>query len=76
MKPESATVKKVLRFETPPLGSRGDRLAIVRWSDGTEGAALLWFSDEVLLSEGDFIGKTAEELRSLLFRRDRDCLQS
>jgi hypothetical protein len=33
-------------------------------------------ADEVLVCEGDLIGKTQAELRSLRFRRDRDWLQS
>ena len=39
------TVVEVLRFEELPLGSRGSRRAVVRWSDGTEGEALSWFAD-------------------------------
>jgi hypothetical protein len=38
-------VVEVLRFEELPLGSRGSRRAVVRWSDGTEGEALSWFDD-------------------------------
>jgi hypothetical protein len=72
----SQTVVEVLRFEDLPLGSRGSRRAIVRWSDGSEGDALAWYADEVLVCEGDLIGKTREQLRSLRFRRDRDWLQS
>ena len=72
----SPTVVEVLRFEDLPLGSRGSRRAIVRWSDGTEGEALTWYADEVLVCEGDVVGKTREQLRSLHFRRDRDWLQS
>jgi hypothetical protein len=45
-------------------------------SDGTEGEALRWYGNEVLVGEGDLIGKTQDELRSLHFRRDRDWLQS
>jgi hypothetical protein len=41
----SPTVVEVLRFEDLPLGSRGSRRAVVRWSDGTEGEALSWFAD-------------------------------
>jgi hypothetical protein len=69
-------VVEVIRFEDLPLGSSGTRRAVVRWSDGTEGEAVRWFADEVLFSEGDFVGKTASQLRSLHFRRDRDWLQS
>lgn len=69
-------VEEVVRFEALPLGSRGNRRAIVRWSDGSEGEVLTWYDDEVLVCEGDLIGKTRDELRSLHFRRDRDWLQS
>ncbi len=70
------TVTEVVRFEDLPLGSMASRRAVVRWSDGTEGEALRWFGDEVLVCEGDLLGKTREQLRSLHFRRDRDWLQS
>jgi hypothetical protein len=69
-------VEEVLRFEDVPLGSPGTRHAIVRWSDGTEDAAMTWYSDEILVCEGDLVGKTRVEIRSLHFRRDRDWLQS
>lgn len=72
----AATVELVLSFEDLPAGSLGSRRAVVRWSDGTEGEALRWYADEVLVCEGDLIGKTQAELRSLHFRRDRDWLQS
>lgn len=70
------TVVEVLRFEDLPLGSGASRRAVVRWSDGTEGEAVRFYSDEVLVSEGDLIDKTQDEIRSLHFRRDRDWLQS
>ncbi len=41
----SPTVTEVLRFEDLPLGSRGTRRAVVRWSDGSEGEALTWYDD-------------------------------
>lgn len=69
-------VEEVLRFENLPLGSAGTRRAIVRWSDGTEGERLAWYADELLVCEGDLIGKTAAQIRSLHFHRDRDWLQS
>jgi hypothetical protein len=69
-------VEEVLRFEDLPLGSAGTRRAVVRWSDGTEAAAMTWYSDEILVCEGDLVGKTRAEIRSLQFRRDRDWLQS
>jgi hypothetical protein len=40
----SPTVVEVVRFEDLPLGSRGSRRAIVRWSDGSEGEALSWYA--------------------------------
>jgi hypothetical protein len=67
-------VEKVLRFENLPLGSFGSRRAVVRWSDGTESEALRWYSDEILVCEGDLVGKTSDEIRSVHFRRDRDWL--
>jgi hypothetical protein len=72
----SPTVTDVVRFEDLPLGSRGTRRAIARWSDGSESEALTWYADEILICEGDLVGKRREQLRSLHFRRDRDWLQS
>ena len=72
----SPTVEEVLRFEDLPLGSLGTRRAVVRWSDGTASETMAWYGDEIMISEGDLIGKTAEQLRCLHFRRDRDWLQS
>ena len=62
------------RMEILPSGSNASRRAVVRWSDGSLGEALRWFDDEILFCEGDLLGKTAAELRSLKFRRDRDHL--
>jgi hypothetical protein len=76
IEPPAPIVEEVLRFEDLPLESGGTRRAVVRWSDGTESEALKWYQDEVLVCEGDLIGKTQAELRSLHFRRDRDWLQS
>jgi hypothetical protein len=69
-------VEGVLRFESLPLGSLGTRRAVVRWSDGTESEALRWYANEILVCEGDLVGRTREEIRSLHFHRDRDWLQS
>lgn len=70
------TVEEVLAFENLPPGEMASRRAVVLWSDGTQGEALRWYGDEVLLCEGDLVGKTQAELRSLHFRRDRGWLQS
>jgi hypothetical protein len=69
-------VEEVLSFEPLPPGANGSRRALVTWSDGSTGEALRWFADEILVCEGDLIGKTADELRGLKFKRDRDWLQS
>ena len=69
-------VEEVLRFEDLPPSSLASRRAIVRWSDGPEGEAIRYYADEVLLGEGDLVGKSQAEIRSLHFRRDRDWLQS
>lgn len=74
-KPTQPVVEAVERIEDLPIGSNGTRRAIVRWSDGSTGEAMRWYDDEILFSEGDLLGKTADELRSLYFRRDRDHLQ-
>jgi hypothetical protein len=76
MCPDPPIVQEVLRFEDLPPGSLASRRAIVRWSDGSEGEAISFYSDEVLFCEGDLIGKTESQLRALHFRRDRDWLQS
>ena len=76
MNQAAVVVEEVLRFEDLPVGSMASRRAVVRWSDGTESEALRWFDEEVLVSEGDLVGKTREQIRSLHFRRDRDWLRS
>jgi hypothetical protein len=70
-----AVVVNVIAFEAVPVEERGSKRAVVRWSDGTVGEALRWYDDEVLVCEGDLIGKTRDQLRSLHFRRDRIWLQ-
>jgi hypothetical protein len=42
-------VEEVLRFEDLSHGSLASRRAVVHWSDGTEGEALRWYADEVLV---------------------------
>jgi hypothetical protein len=49
---------------------------VVRWSDGTEGEAVRFYSDEMLVCDGDLVDKTQEQIRSLHIRRDREWLQS
>ena len=49
----SPTVTEVVRFEDLPLGSRGTRRAIARWSGCSESEALTWYADEILICEGD-----------------------
>lgn len=43
---------------------------------GPESAAVAFYADEVFFCEGDLVGKTQSQIRSLHFRRDRDWLQS
>jgi hypothetical protein len=69
------TVDEVLAFQDLPIGSTRSRRALVRWSDGSETEACRWFSDEILLCEGDLVGKTAAQITALVFRRDRDYLR-
>jgi hypothetical protein len=60
----------VIEFTPVPVHERGSRRAVVRWNDGTTGEALRWYDDEILVCEGDLLGKTADELCSLVHRRD------
>jgi hypothetical protein len=77
MTPEpDPVVEEVVRFEALGVGSSGSRRAIVRWDDNSISEALRWFDDEILICEGDLIGKTRSQLRALQFRRDRDWLQT
>lgn len=46
-------VEAVLAFEAVPLSADGSRPAIVRWTDGSEGEALRWYDDGILVCEGD-----------------------
>ena len=73
---QGPVVEEVLGFEDLPVGCLASRRVVVRWSDGSEEEGLRWYGDEVLVCEGDLVGKTREELRSLHFRRDREWLQS
>ena len=54
--PRNPTVEEVLRFEDLPPDSLASRRAIVRWSDGTEGEAIRYYSDEIL-SPVDGVGR-------------------
>ena len=76
MHADEPIVEEVLRFEDLPPGSLASRRAIVRWSDGSEGEAIRYYADEVLVCEGDLVGHAQDEIRSLHFRRDRGWLQS
>jgi hypothetical protein len=58
-------VVEVVAIEQLPIGANASRRAVVSWSDGDVGEALRWFDDEILVSEGDLLGKTEAQLRSL-----------
>jgi hypothetical protein len=58
---------------------RGTRALIQTCSRLRDAVGITWpsaYADEILICEGDLIGKTRQQLRSLHFRRDRDWLQS
>lgn len=73
--PTEPHIAEVLAFEPLPQGSSGSRRAVVRWSDGLEGEACRWFDDEILICEGDLVGKTRSDIGRLIFSRDRDYLR-
>ena len=68
-------ITRVVAIEELPPGSRATRRLIAEWSDGSQSEALAWFSDEWLVSEGDLIGLTRDEVRALAHRRDRQWLR-
>ena len=59
-------VEEVLRFEELRWRARQPP-CVVRWSDGTESEALGGTHDEVLICEGDLVGKTREQIRAAAF---------
>ena len=68
-------VEELVEVRELPVGARGSRSLIVRWSDGTVGEAATFYSDEWALTEGDLVGKSMAEIRALCHARDRDFLQ-
>jgi hypothetical protein len=68
-------ITRVVAIEELPPGSPATRRLIAEWSDGSQSEALAWFSDEWLVSEGDLIGLTRDQVRGLVHRRDRQWLQ-
>jgi hypothetical protein len=52
----SPIVEEVLGFEDLPLRSMASRRAVVRWSDGSVGEAIRYYSDEIL-SPVDHVGR-------------------
>ena len=68
-------IREVLSFESVPVGRKGSRRAVVRWSDGRIGEALRWWADEIVICDGDLVGKSESQVRALHFHRDREFLQ-
>ncbi len=68
----SPTVVEIVRFEGLPFGAFGGRRAVARWSDGSVSEAIRWHSDRILFCEGDLVGKTREQIRSLHLSRHHD----
>jgi len=58
-------VVEVVGFEDLPFGAFGSRRAIARWSDGSVSEAIRWRPDELLICEGDLIGKTRAQIHSV-----------
>lgn len=71
-RPEEASVITAVRFEHPPL----EPSRVFATIDGKEERLLTFYRDEILFTEGDFIGKTAISARRLHFDRDRNYLTS
>ena len=69
-------IREGLSFEPLPPEQKGSHRAVVRWSDGRVAEALRWWDDEILICDGDLVGKSASQVRALHFHRDREFLQS
>ena len=50
--------------------------AVARWSDGSVSEAIRRDPHRILFCEGDLIGKTRDQIRSLDSSREREGLQS
>ena len=62
---DEPVVAEVVAFENLPFGALGSRSAIARWSDGSVSEAIRWRPDELLICEGDLIGKTRAQIHSV-----------
>ena len=61
--------------EQAPPGTAGQRMLIVRWPDDTESEVPRFYADEILISEGDLVGKTQEQVRAVGHPRDVEYLR-
>lgn len=68
-------VTRIVAIEELPLGSPASRRLIAEWSDGTESEAIAWFAEDWLLSEGDLIGLTRTQIRTLAHNRNTQSLR-
>jgi hypothetical protein len=76
MHADDPIVEEVLRFEELPPGSLGSRRGDRPLERRHVGDGITFYDDEVLFCEGDLLGQTREQIRSLDFRRDCDWRQS
>jgi len=68
-------VGEVNAEEQAPPGTAGQRMLIVRWPDATESEVPRFYADEILISEGDLVGKTQEQVRAVGHPRDVEYLR-
>src|SRR5215217_4005108 len=64
-------LREVLSFETLPLGQKGSRRAVVRWSDGRIAEALRWWDDLCVHPHKSACAETCVMPRELRIRRGR-----
>ena len=62
---DDPVVVEVVAFEDLPFGVLGSRRAMARWSDGSVSEAVRWCPSELLICEGDLIGKTRAQIHSV-----------
>jgi hypothetical protein len=63
-------VDEMLEVRELPLGESASRALVVRWTGGSHSEIRFYADEGVLLTEGDLVGRTAEQVRALLHMRD------
>ena len=68
-------VTRVIAVQELPWGSPASRRVIAEWSDGSQSEALSWYAEEWLVSEGDLVGRSRAQIRTLAHQRNAQSLR-